>query len=187
MGQGGGFPGGTNETLNKWGRDNCVGLNDERKKSNQGFHELHSKFAGYNKVEFGLAHGMVASDARVWTKAGRAVGIDLLAELKEAGVKGFVDTTQAAQQHNIKALLHTSGKHVLSVGAEKKMSESGSQEYRALDDSKATAEWVAGLPEVAEVMYGHPRRSTAISIGDLAAYYVQVHKHKVLSGGRGSA
>ena len=111
----------------------------------------------------------------------------MLAELKEAGVQGFVDTIQAAKQHNIKALLHPNGKHVLSNGAGKKMSDCGLQEHRALDDSKATEEWVTGLPEVAEVMYGHPRRPTAISIDDLAAYYAQVHRHKVFPEGRGSA
>ena len=36
-------------------------------------------------------------------------------------------------------------------------------------------------------MYGHPRRPTAISIDDLAAYYAQVHTHKLLSEGRGRA
>ena len=37
----------------------------------------------------------------------------MLAELKEAGAKGLVDTTQAAQQCNTKALLHTNGKYIL--------------------------------------------------------------------------
>jgi len=55
------------------------------------------------------------------------------------------------------------------------------------NDSKATAECVIGLPEVAEVVYGHPRRLTTISIDNLAAYYAQVHKRTVFSEGRGSA
>ena len=177
----------TNETLNKWGRDNCVGPNDEGRRITQGFQELHSKFLEYmkkDKVEFGPTHGMVASDARVWGKAGRAMGIDVLADLKEAGVKGFAGTIQAAQQHNTKALLPTNGKRMLPNGAGKKMSESGLQEHQALGDSKATAEWVTGHPEAAEVTNGHPRWPTAISIDDLAAYYAQVNRYKMLSEGR---
>ena len=79
----------------------------------------------------------------------------MLVGLKEAGVRGFVDTNQAAQQHNIEALLHTNGENVLSNGAlyervsnGKKMGECGFQENRALVDSKATAEWATRLQEI---------------------------------------
>jgi len=90
-------------------------------------------------------------------------------------------------QHNIKALRHLDGKSVLSNGVLFKRATGGArglQEHRALDDSNATAEWVTGLPEVAEVMFDRPRKPTAISIAALGAYYAQVRKHKEFSEGR---
>ena len=48
----------------------------------------------------------------------------------------------------------------------------------------APPESVTGLPEVAEVMFGRPRKPTAISIVALGAYYAQARKHKEFSEGR---
>lgn len=184
----------TKVKLGKWGLENCMGLNEERKGSKQGFREVHEKFVEFikiNKVSYLLAHGVVSSDARVMVKAGHEIGIDVIRDWKEAGIKGVVDTMRVIPQYDIKGLRHLDGKHVLSNGvlftkATKgaTMREKGLQEHRALDDSKATAEWVTGLPEVSEVMFGLPRRPTAISIDALGGYYAQIRKHKsfLLSG-----
>jgi len=184
----------TKEKLGQWGRENCVGLDEERKSSKQGFHEVHTKFVEFIKkfrVKHLLAHGVVSSDARVMVKAGHALGIDVMGAWKEAGIQGFVDTMRIIPQYDIKALRHLDGKHVLSNGAlfskatkGETMKDLGLQEHRALDDSKATAEWVTGLPEVAEVMFGQPQRPTAIAIDDMGAYFAQKRKHKAFSEGR---
>jgi DNA polymerase III epsilon subunit-like protein len=184
----------TKEKLGWWGLKNCKGLNEERKKSNQDFREVSEKLVGYikkHKIKYLLAHGVVSSDARVMVKAGWAMGIDVIREWKEAGIKGVIDTMRIIPQHNIKALRHLDGKSVLSNGVLFKRASEGAtmearglQEHRALDDSKATAEWVTGLPEVADVMFGRPRKPTAISIAALGAYYAQVRKHKEFLEGR---
>jgi len=44
------------------GLKNCKGLNEERKKSNQGFREVNEKLVGYikkHKIKYLLAHGVV--------------------------------------------------------------------------------------------------------------------------------
>lgn len=184
----------TNEELGWWGKQHCKGLDEERKTSEQGFTVVHHKFMNHikkHKTEYLAAHGTLATDARVMVKAGRRCGIDVIAEWKAAGIKGIADFMRIIPTYKINELRHPGGKSVLSNGAlyikatkGVTMSANGLTEHRALDDSKSTLEWVTGLPEIKEVMFGLPRRPTAISIDALGAYYAQKRKHKEFIAGR---
>jgi hypothetical protein len=74
--------------------------------------------------------------------------------------------------------MHDGKEKVLGNGAlykkatkDKTMGKMGLVEHRALDDTKAARFWLTALPEMTEVLFGAPRRHTAMSLTALRDYY----------------
>ena len=60
----------------------------------------------------------------------------------------------------------------------KTMSQAGLSKHRALDDSKASREWLTKPEDMAVLIYGAPRRPTVISLAVLAKYYADNRAHR---------
>ena len=58
------------------------------------------------------------------------------------------------------------------------MAQAGFSQHRALDDSKASREWLTKLDDMAVLIYGAPRRPTAISLAVMAKYYADKSAHR---------
>jgi len=177
------YKGVTKEKLAQWTRVNCKGLAVEAAGSQKEFPQVWEELKTYVEkmgVKYLVAHGMVATDLRVTVDEGWRFGVDVLKELMALGVEGVVDTCRMIPEQGVKALMHDGKEKVLGNGALYKkatkgqtMGKMGLVEHRALDDTKAARFWLTALPEMTEVLFGAPRRHTAMSLAALRDYYAK--------------
>jgi len=184
------FKGVTNQPLAWWNKKNCKNLEVEAAASKDGFVEVFKALVKYveaNDVKVAVAHGLVPTDLRVLVEEGWRHGVDVIKELGDAGLEAGMDTLHGVIPENddkTKSLLKPNGK-VPGNGElykratnGKTMNQAGLSQHRALDDTKASREWLTKLDDMAELIYGAPRRPTAISLAVLAKYYAEKRAHR---------
>jgi len=123
----------------------------------------------------------------VLVEEGERHGVDVIAELLDAGAEAGMCTLHTAIPENdgkVKSLLKPNGK-VPGNGElykratnGKTMAQAGLSQHRALDDRKAPRERLTKLDDMAVLIYGAPRRPTAISLAVLAKYYADKRAHR---------
>ena len=190
-------------TINSWCQGNCAGLLTACQKSTktirQGIDEL-NKHLKNNNVKVMAAHNALTTDISIMATHAADNGIDLLAEWKEIGVVGLIDTAVVIPKYKVTQLQHPpNNKHkehysYLSNSALFKMATGKAMEedsrfshHRALDDSKAEREWMEKLQPMSDLLFGEGAhgRPVVISIDDLQAWFAQKQKHRAYKHRKG--
>ena len=190
-------------TINSWCQENCAGLLTACQKSTktirQGIDEL-NKHLKNNNVKVMAAHNALTTDISIMATHAADNGIDLLAEWKEIGVVGLIDTAVVIPKYKVTQLQHPpNNKHkehysYLSNSALFKMATGKAMEedsrfshHRALDDSKAEREWMEKLQPMSDLLFGEGAhgRPVVISIDDLQAWFAQKQKHRAYKHRKG--
>ena len=185
------FKGVTNQPLAWWNKKNCKYLEVEAAASKDGFVAVLKDMRDYvkvNEVKVIGAYGLISTDLRVLVEEGERHGVDVIAELLDAGAEAGMCTLHTVIPENddkAKSLLKPNGK-VPGNGELYKRAKMVKQWHRRgsasialwTTTSKASRECLTKLYKMAVLIYGAPRRPTAISLAVLAKYYADKRAHR---------
>ena len=181
----------------------CPGLRTACSKSKHNFKDLFNGITQYvktNSIKWLKAHNGIPADFLNLFHAARHHGFDLINELQQSGLLGFIDPGRIIPFHKITSLQHAktgkggattytgylSNEKLFKLANEdKEMAQCKLTAHRALDDAKAERDWLTKLPQLTKALYGdNPRLECGISLQKFQIYAEQYAKRKAFLKGK---
>jgi hypothetical protein len=181
----------------------CPGLRLACSKSKHNFKDLFdgiTQFVKTNNIKWLKAHNGIPADFLNLFHAARQHGLDLISELQQSGLLGFIDPGRIIPFHKITSLQHAktgkggattysgylSNEKLFKLANEdKEMGQCNLTAHRAVDDAKSERDWLTKLPQLTQALYGdNPRLECGISLQKFKIYAEQYAKRKVFLKGK---